>query len=142
MAVVAVLGLSVGCDGSTEDPGLDGSTCLDALPRDCQPLWPNYDAIYDNLLIKRCGAPSTGTACHGADGAKSGLVLSDRDAAYDALLSGSNGPARVIPGDPECSVLVQRLLDPDPTRRMPLGSKLADNESCSVIRWIAEGAAR
>ena len=86
--VVAVLGLLNGCNGTTDVAALDGGSCLDTLPRDCQPLWPNYDAIYDNLLVKRCGAPGTGTACHGAEGAQAGLVLSDREGAYDALLGG------------------------------------------------------
>lgn len=142
LMAVAVLSLLVACGDSTPKADMDGSTCLDELSLDCQPLWPNYDAIYDNLLIKRCGSPDTGSACHTASGAQAGLVLSDREGAYEALLGTNGDLARVIPGDPECSVLIQRLLDPDPTRRMPIGSKLEDNELCSVIRWVAEGAKR
>jgi len=79
--------------------------------------------------------------CHGPSGNQGNLNLGDADTAYRALLGNSGSHARVIAGDPECSILMQRLETNDDTKRMPRGeSKLAEGARCAVQRWIAEGA--
>lgn len=121
--------------------GDDGAQCLDPLPLDCSPTFqPTYEAFYENQLRSTCSAG--GTTCHGPDGAMGGLVLSDMDQAYEYLLGGVDGRARVIPGQPECSLLMQRLESDDPTFVMPVGSKLMEGERCAIRQWIANGAER
>lgn len=130
-----MLGLA-GCSGD------DGKACLDPLPRDCAYVWGDYEAIHDNLLGSTCGGSSTGGSCHAPEGAQGGLVLQDADGAYDALLGGDGGEARVIPGDPECSELVRRIYSSKPGTQMPPGQPLSDEQKCSIVRWIADGADR
>lgn len=140
----------MGSDGQGHDAGPKdaASPCakpLAKLPLDCQVTFmPTYSSIYTNLFAKTCGAASTGSSCHGPSGKQSGLLLSGKDAAYDSLLgNAADHRARVIPGDPECSVLEQRLESDDPNFRMPLGAmKLADGELCAVRQWIANGASK
>ncbi len=118
----------------------DELACLDALDLDCSLTFaPNFRSIFDNRLQTTCGA--AGSSCHGDDGAQGGLVLTDFDDAYDALLEGDGdrGP-RVIPGDPECSLLMIRLETSDAALLMPVGSQLPEGERCAVRQWIAEGA--
>ena len=126
--------------------GSGGMRCageLAPLPRepDCAPAWRGYDAFYDNLLKNTCAAGDT--TCHGRNGGMLGLFLFDRDEAYDYLLGDVDGRARVIAGEPECSVLVQRIESDDSDFRMPPGpTPLRDAERCAIITWIAEGALR
>ncbi len=128
-------------EGATEESDADDElACLDALDLDCSLTFaPNFRSIFDNRLQTTCGA--AGSSCHGDDGAQGGLVLTDFDDAYDALLEGDRdtGP-RVIPGDPECSPLMIRLETTDAALLMPVGSQLPEGERCAVRQWIAEGA--
>lgn len=102
------------------------------LPADCPPQYPpTFDAVWGNTLSTTCAL----SGCH-AEG-QGGLTMgTTADEAYAALLDGY-----VVPGDPECSLIVSRI---EPTGRggMPPGSVLAEEERCSVETWIAEGAAR
>jgi hypothetical protein len=130
-------------DGGDEGRGDAGRTCLDPLPLDCSPTFqPTYQAFYDNLLSRTCGAASTGSSCHSEEGAMAGLVLQDEDDAYDYLLGNVDGHRRVVPFDPECSVLIQRLESDDPDFVMPVGAKLSEGQRCAVRKWIAAGAER
>lgn len=123
--------------------GSDGPTCLDPLPQSCDPTFaPTYEAFYDNLLGRTCGASSTGSSCHGPDGGMAGLYLHDRDMAYDYLLGNVDDRARVVPGDPECSVIVQRIESKDPNFFMPPTARLSDGQRCAIEQWIAMGAQR
>ena len=129
------------CNG--DDGGDDTEACLDPLPRDCAIIWADYETMHRRLFGATCGSPATGTGCHAADGAMGGLVLDDIDVAYDNLLSdGSHGQPRIIPGDPECSDLVKRLYSDREGYQMPPGNPLKDNELCSIVQWIADGAER
>ena len=126
------------------DPDSDGqSTCV-SLPDSCAPSFnTDYDTIYRNVLSQRCGTSSGSMNCHGPAGNQGGLTLGDADTAYNALLGISGPHARVVPGDPECSMLMERLETDDVATRMPRGeAKLADGARCAIQRWIAEGAAR
>ena len=142
LPVLALVSMgALACAG--DDGDSESSACLEPLARDCAIIWADYEAIHDNLLGATCGGSATGASCHAPDGAMAGLVLSDVDDAYDMLLSdGSNGLPRVIPGDPECSELVKRLHSEEEGYQMPPGGRLKDNQLCSIVRWIADGAPR
>jgi hypothetical protein len=129
---------------STGDGGAGGQQCIKpSLSLDCTATFPaTYDAIYDGVLGPTCAANS---ACHmgPADKAGNGLVLSNRDDAYEYLLGTKDGRARVIPGNPECSILEQRLESDDVNFRMPkLGDKLDIGDRCPIRQWIHDGAKR
>src|SRR5579864_427015 len=77
--------------------------------------------------------------CHSTKGKQSGgLRLDDRDA---LIAGGKDGPA-VIPGDPEKSLLMQRVLEKDDIkRRMPKGEDdpLSPEEIADLRAWIKQG---
>ena len=80
-------------------------------------------------------------ACHGPDATKveSGLRL-DRE--KDALKGGDDGKA-IIPGDPEKSLLIRRITNPDPEEVMPPPKKkdaLKPEQIALIRQWISEGA--
>jgi hypothetical protein len=144
---IMLIALSVACACNGDDAPADGDggreRCLDPLPLDCAPTYPpTFDAFYDNRIARTCGAAGTGTSCHGPEGEQGGLVLSGADPAYEHLLGQIDGRPRVVPGDPECSPLVQRLESEDPDFVMPVGGRLSDGERCAVRQWIAAGAER
>lgn len=120
--------LLLGCSG-------DDETCL-TVDSSCQPLYePTFDEVFSRTLAVKCGVP--GGACHAAEGARGGLVLDDPEQAHSMLLDG-----RVVPGDPGCSPLVQRLESRQAGFGMPPGNPLTEAERCALIRWIADGAER
>lgn len=132
-----------GDDAVPPDDSGNGANCLADVSRECDLAFsPTYDAFFDNLLGRTCGASSTGGSCHGPEGGMAGLFLHDRDMAYDYLLGDVDGRARVVPSDPECSVLVQRITSEDPDFAMPPGAPLIAEERCSIVRWIDMGAER
>lgn len=129
----ALLGATRGCGG--------GSDCVADLPLDCAPLYdPTFDQIHARTLVPSCAV--SGASCHGAEGGQGDLVIGDADSAYAALLGTNGGRARVTPGDPACSLLVERLWSTDPAVVMPRGAPLSDAERCVFTKWIAAGAKR
>src|SRR5262245_8374270 len=82
--------------------------------------------------------------CHGPDanqrkGGTDGLRLDIRDDAMADL----GGYAAIVPGHPEKSALVKRILSTDDDERMPpkgSGKKLSPREIDLLQRWIAQGA--
>jgi len=124
-AGVAVI---AGCPG-------DELTCVDA-DLGCQPLYPpTFENVFTNTFLPKCGTP--GSSCHSAAGHRAGLVLDNRDEAYRLLLMND----RVIPGEPSCSVLIERVYAPFELR-MPPGRTLSDAERCALVQWVAAGAPR
>jgi hypothetical protein len=85
------------------------------------------------LLVDHC------YDCHSTTTKQSGgLRLDDRDA---VLAGGKDGPA-VVPGDPENSLLMQRVLEKDDIkRRMPKGEDdpLSPEEIADLRAWIKQG---
>lgn len=80
--------------------------------------------------------------CHGPDEAarKGGLRLDVREA---ALVGGESGEAAVVPGEPNQSLLLTRILSHDPDEIMPppREKKPMSPEAIEVLRrWISEGA--
>lgn len=76
--------------------------------------------------------------CHSADSKTAGGLRVDDRAAI--LKGGDTGPA-VVPGDPEKSLLLKRLHEANPKRRMPKGNDaLTDDEVAILTAWIKDGA--
>ena len=76
--------------------------------------------------------------CHSAAAkAAGGLRLDDRE----SLLKGGRTGAAVVPGKPDDSLLLQRVLENDPKKRMPKGDDpLSAKEIADLKIWITEGA--
>ena len=126
-----LVGLLCGCGGDPE-------VCLPALPEDCNLLFePSYDVLYKQFFSKTCNE----AGCHDTKTAQAGLSFADHDEAYKLLLGdGPDGRARVLPGNPECSLLMRRLESSDPQFRMPPGGGALPGARCAVQQWIAKGA--
>lgn len=80
--------------------------------------------------------------CHNPDKVKGGLLM---HTASDILKGGDSGDA-VVPGKPEASLIVQRVLLPhDDDEFMPpkkaAGGPLTPAEIADLKRWVSEGAA-
>jgi len=85
----------------------------------------NFENTIGPLFKTRC------ISCHGEDGIQ-GLDLSHFTSALDG---GISGPV-IIPGDPDASLIVQRL-----TGQQPHFAQLTPQELELLIEWIASGAA-
>ncbi len=84
------------------------------------------------ILAARCWS------CHGAADAEGGLRLTDRD---QATAGAESGAAAIVPGDPDHSELLRRVLATEDGERMPPeGPALPITEVEQLRRWIAEGA--
>ena len=88
------------------------------------------------ILSNRC------LACHGPDDARreSGLRLDDAAIATKALESGH---AAIVPGNPEESEMLARILSSDESTRMPpahFGKPLSEVEISKIRQWISQGA--
>jgi hypothetical protein len=142
--LLLLLGLATGTTACKSDNAPVAHACLPALPADCTPLYdPTFDNLYKNVLGTTCGASTTGSSCHSERGAMAGLVMQTANEAYDHLLGKTDGRKRVIPGNPECSLLMERLASDDPRFRMPPGQmQLSAMERCAFQLWISEGANR
>jgi hypothetical protein len=130
----------VGCSSGSDSPTVE---CVQGLSTKCSPLYapPVYQTIFDKTLHPTC-ASGMGT-CHTSDAAKGGLVFEDADAAYALLLGKDGSKARVVPGDPACSLLLERLTSSDPNFHMPPGpNSILPGEQCAIVQWIAAGAKR
>jgi hypothetical protein len=91
----------------------------------------DYTTQVKPVLRARC------YACHGAMTQKGGLRL---DTAALALKGGKNGPA-ITPGDPEASILLDRVSAEDASDRMPPeGEALKPAEIGTLQAWITRGA--
>lgn len=122
--------------------GSDGE-CV-ALPASCSPaISTDYNTIYKSVLGQRCGSSPGTMGCHADGDSPSGLTLSEPDTAYNALLGLGAPQSRVTPGDPSCSLLMERISSNDAAKRMPLGqAPLSDGVRCAIQTWIREGAIR
>lgn len=80
------------------------------------------------------------TACHGGVKAAGKLSLVYRD---KALAPAKSGEVPIIPGDPDKSELIRRVLSQDPDEVMPRpdhGPRLSKKEIATLRQWIKEGA--
>ena len=84
------------------------------------------------ILIKRC------SECHGPDQQKGKLRL---DTKAEAVKSGKSGKTALVPGNPDASELMRRVLSTDPDEVMPSkGARLNPEEVAALKTWIAAGA--
>jgi len=97
---------------------------------------PRYGRDVRPILSDRC------FRCHGPDAGtrEAGLRLDVRDDAMAAR----DGGAAIVPGDPDRSLLLQRIAHPDAGERMPPVTSgkpaLTSDEQAVLRRWIAAGA--
>ena len=88
----------------------------------------DYSQQIKPIFAKRC------YACHGALKQEAGLRL---DTAALAIRGGEDGPVIRL-GDPEASVLIQRVTAKDESERMPpIGEALESDQIASLRAWIA-----
>lgn len=84
------------------------------------------------ILNSRC------VSCHGGVKKNGGLSLLFRE---NALAPGESGKPAIVPGKPDSSELIRRILHNDPELRMPLNEAPLKPEEVEILsRWIAEGA--
>ncbi len=85
------------------------------------------------ILVQHCHA------CHAAETKPAGGLRVDD---LQGLLAGGNTGPAVVPDDPEKSLLIRRVRDTNPGRRMPRESDpLTEDQIAILERWIREGAA-
>ncbi|WP_169973856.1 DUF1549 domain-containing protein [Tautonia rosea] len=74
--------------------------------------------------------------CHGLGKYKGGLSLENRE----AMLRGGEGGPAAEPGDPEASLIFERVIESDPLLRMPSnGDPLSQEEIEHLRQWIEQG---
>jgi hypothetical protein len=138
-AALVALGGGAGCASSDGEKSA-GLSCVENLDLSCAPLYtPDFDHIFTNTLHPTCAQPGV---CHAADSGQAGLVYENADTAYALLLGQNAGHPRVVPGDPSCSPLIERIETSDPSYEMPPGKPLSDPEKCAFVQWVAAGAKR
>lgn len=91
----------------------------------------DYTAQIKPILTERC------LACHGALKQESGLRL---DTGAFARAGGDSGPA-LVPGDPDGSLLIERVSATDLSERMPPeGQPLTPEEIALLTDWVRQNA--
>ncbi len=92
---------------------------------------PDFSRRIKPILVKRC------FSCHGPDKAEGGLRLNDQKSAHGEL---DSGEVAVLPGKPEESALIARVLSREEGERMPPeGEPLKPEEVALLKSWIAHG---
>jgi hypothetical protein len=131
--ILFIVWFSAGCP-SGEEPS--SSSCLEPLDLQCAPLYtPDFDQVVRQTLMPKCGVGNGN--CHDPSGGMGGLVITDfLPATHEALLVND----RVIPGDPECSLMIRSVEGHQSALLMPPGSPLSAEERCALIQWVASGA--
>lgn len=125
-----------GC--SSESAAPPPPVCFDlGIDPSCTPAYaPTFEALYENTFRGSCGAP--GVSCHASTGQQGGVDFGDPESAYASIVRGNV----VRPHEPECSVLVERIVATSGATRMPPGRSLPEGEQCAIVQWIANGARR
>jgi hypothetical protein len=106
---------------------------------------PTFTAVYDEVFVgEGCNTP----LCHG--GSAGNLSMATKDAAYEALvnapaageLCAASGLIRVVPGDPEASLLFDKVASRTPVcgDPMPIAAALPADKIEQLRRWIELGA--
>lgn len=135
LAVAAALGIAGCSDRDTT------AACVTDVTTQCQPLYPpTYDQVFNRTLSTTCAQP--GGVCHASAGVQGGLLFVDADQSYAMLLGEQGGDARVLPGNPACSILVERVASTDASTVMPPKAPLSAAETCAIVQWINNGAKR
>lgn len=92
----------------------------------------DYNTEVKPIFNKNC------IVCHGGVKRQGGFSLLFKN---DALAKNKSGKAAIIPGDPENSEMIKRLVSKDPEESMPYKhAHLTDKEITTLKTWIKEGA--
>jgi len=108
---------------------------------------PSFTAVYDEIFV---GEGCNSLLCHGGDAGAGDLSMATKDEAYRALVEmpatgescSSSGLIRVIPGDPDASLLFDKVARRNPAcgQPMPIAEPLAPEKIEQIRRWIELGA--
>jgi hypothetical protein len=149
--IIITAALAIAPATACSDGGGDGSS--NGPPMDSGPnnTTPTFTDLFSTLLLPTCAGPF----CHGT--AVGGmLVMANADIAYQGLVNqpaqgmvpgasgvtcASTGLMRVVPGEPEMSLLYLKLFDPPPCGdRMPVAQLLTTEQIEQIRLWIEAGA--
>ncbi|MBN9167305.1 MAG: hypothetical protein J0I07_40630 [Myxococcales bacterium] len=127
---------AIGCSDPKGTPTESAPVCLETgIDESCTPAYePTYDALYANTFQRSCAA--SGVSCHASTGKQGGVDFGDPESGYEGLRT------KLRAGEPECSILVHRIVATDGKVRMPPGRSLTAGEQCAIIKWVADGARR
>lgn len=111
------------------------TAAVEAAAADSVPDRVDFNRQIRGILSNRC------FACHGPDEEErqAGLRLDTAEGSRDDL----GGYAAIVPGNPEASTLIERVVSSDPDIRMPPashGEPLTAEEVDLLRRWIRQGA--
>ena len=114
------------------------ATVLGGCGPDAQSL-SKLSTIQSAIFTPKCAT----SGCHGSVGTQAGLNLSQGQS-HGALVNIPStvvlGATRVVPGDPNASLLFQAVNGTAPIQRMPVGSSLAQTDIDAISAWIEAGA--
>ncbi|MFM8893694.1 MAG: DUF1549 domain-containing protein, partial [Planctomycetia bacterium] len=128
-SVFLVAAIAAGFAAFPREPA--GITAGVARAAEAPPRTLSFNRDIRPILVENC------FGCHGADSAarKADLRLDQRDAAVES--------GAIAPGDPDSSVVLDRIFSDDPEEMMPPPSAkklLTAAQKDLLKRWIAEGA--
>lgn len=136
--------LSAGCVPEI-DPGGDGETTVPdddplAVPEDLDP--GSLEALHRDILVRSCAA-TPGLCHHGQfEPNLSTPALTYENMVYKPGIERVK-QYRVKPGDPQDSLLVDKLRNHGVLSQMPLGADpLPEEEIAAIEKWIQDGALR
>jgi len=118
-----------------------GSTCKSGVCACDEDLSASFSADIQPIFKAACG----GGDCH-TDGSNVSSLQLEPDVAYSQLVDvasdGCEGRIRVVPGDPDQSYLVEKLMGGAICngKRMPLFTTLPEEAIGKVVAWICAGA--
>jgi hypothetical protein len=99
-------------------------------------FWPSEKIDFNSqvkpILNNKC------IACHGGVKREANFSLLFRQ---EALAIAESGKKAIVPGDPNHSELVRRIMESDPEERMPYKEEPLSKEEIKILtQWIEEGA--
>lgn len=132
--VIMLAMAGIGCSEQTTNPGSD--------------VEPTFSSISQKIFPTNCATSS----CHGMLGQRGGLIL-EGEGVYERLVNATpttlaainKGMKLVVPGKPDSSFLLTKLIAPEPIEgeRMPSSNEALSSQQINAIRtWIANGAKR
>jgi hypothetical protein len=142
--VLALAALLLGCEGPIDAGGASAGAAQEddplAVPDDVDPA--SLDALHRTVILRSCAA--TPGLCHHGQFEPN---LSTPALTYENLVLRPSlerrKQARVVPGDPAGSLLMDKLRNVDVISQMPLGADpLPDEEIAAIEAWIQAGALR
>lgn len=147
-AAALVLSQAIGCSDGGDDGSSNGPPPMDSGSNNTT---PTFTELFTNILTPSCAA----AFCHGTP-VGGMLVMANRDIAYQGLVDqvamgvslveggidcATTGLKRVVPGEPEMSLLYLKLMFPPPCGdQMPVAALLPAEDIEQIRLWIEAGA--